>query len=47
VIYIFIEKKDYSASRLELHEKSADNTIITFQNKELNKPLVATLFAVK
>ena len=47
VIYIFIEKKDYSASRLELHEKSADNTIITFQNKELNKPLAATLFAVK
>lgn len=47
VIYIFIEKKDYSASRLELHEKSADNTIITFQNKELNKPLVASLFAVK
>jgi len=47
VIYIFIEKKDYSASRLELHEKSGDNTIITFSNKELNKPLAAGLFVVK
>lgn len=47
VIYIFIDKNNYSPARLELHEKSGDNTIISFANRELNKTLDAALFAVK
>ena len=46
VICVFIDKKDYTAIRIEMHEHSGDNTIISFANKELNKKLDPKLFAV-
>jgi outer membrane lipoprotein-sorting protein len=46
VICVFIDKKDYTAIRIEMHEHSGDNTIISFTNKELNKKLDTKLFAV-
>lgn len=44
VIYIFIDKKDFTASKLELHELSGDYTIIKFSNKIINSNLQDDLF---
>lgn len=46
-IFIFIDKKDYSANRIEMNELSGDNTIISFTNKELNGKIDDSLFGVK
>ena len=46
-IFVFIDKKDYSAIRIEMNEISGDNTIISFTNKEINGKVDDTLFAVK
>lgn len=46
-INIFVGKKDYSVSKLELHEQSGDKTLITYLNKELNSTLPDALFAFK
>jgi outer membrane lipoprotein-sorting protein len=46
IIRVFIDKKDYTAIRIEMHEHSGDKTIISFANKELNKKLDAKLFAI-
>jgi outer membrane lipoprotein-sorting protein len=46
-INIFVSKKDYSVTKLELMEQSGDKTIITYLNKELNTTLPDALFAVK
>ncbi|MCW3126867.1 MAG: outer rane lipoprotein carrier protein LolA, partial [Bacteroidetes bacterium] len=35
-IVIYIDKKDYSAVKMQMNELSGDNTIITFSNKEIN-----------
>jgi outer membrane lipoprotein-sorting protein len=43
-INIFIDKKDYSVSRIEMVEVSGDSTTITFNNKELNGKLDEGLF---
>jgi outer membrane lipoprotein-sorting protein len=46
-IDIFVSKKDYSVTRLELNEQSGDKTVITYLNKELNTNLPDALFAIK
>lgn len=46
-IVIVMEKKDFTASRIEMNEPSGDNTILTFSAKEINKDVSDTLFAVK
>jgi outer membrane lipoprotein-sorting protein len=46
-INIFVSKKDYSVTRLELHEQSGDKTVISYLNKELNTTLPDALFAIK
>ena len=46
-INIIVDKKEYGANKIELHEQGGDNTIITFTNKELNATIPDALFAVK
>lgn len=46
-INIIIDKKDYSVTRIEMHEPSGDNTIIQFNNRELNTNLADALFAIR
>ena len=46
-IKIFIDKKDYSVSSVEMVELSDDNTIIHFTNKSLNAPIPEQLFAIR
>lgn len=46
-INIFVSKKDYSVTKLELHEQSGDKTVISYQNKELNTNLPDALFTIK
>lgn len=46
-INIFVSKKDYSVSKLELHEQSGDKTVISYLNKEMNTTLPDALFAIK
>ncbi len=45
-INITIDKKDYSAAVIEMHEISGDNTIIRFQNKVLNAPIPDSVFNI-
>ncbi len=46
MINIFIDKKDFTATRLELNEKTGDKTTIIFSNKSLNKTMETGLFKV-
>jgi outer membrane lipoprotein-sorting protein len=43
-IRIQIDKKDYSAKSIEMVEISGDNTVIRFQNKELNAQIPDSVF---
>jgi outer membrane lipoprotein-sorting protein len=45
-ILITVDKKDYSASRIEMNELSGDNTVISFVNKELNATIPDALFVI-
>ena len=45
-INLLLDKKDYTASRIELLEQSGDHTEITFTNKELNPEIPDAIFAV-
>jgi outer membrane lipoprotein-sorting protein len=45
-INIVIDKKDYTASAIEMFELSGDKTIIRFQNKELNAHIPDTVFNI-
>jgi outer membrane lipoprotein-sorting protein len=45
-INIFIDKKDYAASAIDMFEISGDNSSIRFLNKELNANVPDTLFAI-
>jgi outer membrane lipoprotein-sorting protein len=45
-INIIIDKKTYSATKIEMFELSGDNTIISFINKELNTPIPDALFTI-
>lgn len=46
-INIYIDKKEYAVSKIEMHEPSGDNTVITFSNRELNTNLADALFAIR
>jgi outer membrane lipoprotein-sorting protein len=46
-INIIIDKKDYSASKIEMNEPSGDNTIISFVNREINTPIADALFNIR
>jgi outer membrane lipoprotein-sorting protein len=45
-INIAVDKKDFSATTIEMYELSGDKTIIRFQNKELNAPIPDSLFNI-
>lgn len=46
-INIIIDKKDFSVSRIEMHEPSGDDTRIRFVNRQFNTPLADALFAIR
>lgn len=46
-IILVLEKKDFTATRIEMNEPSGDNTILSFSAKEINGAVDDTLFAVK
>jgi outer membrane lipoprotein-sorting protein len=46
-IVIILEKKDFTATRLEMNEVSGDNTILSFSNKVINGEVADSLFVVK
>jgi len=46
-IIIYVEKKDYSVSSIDMREPSGDNTVIKFLQKELNAAIPDNVFAVK
>lgn len=46
-INIIVDKKEYGANKIEMHEQSGDNTMITFSNKELNTTISDVLFSIK
>ena len=46
-INVIVEKKNYEVTGIEMHEPSGDNTIIQFQNRELNTNLPDALFAIR
>ncbi len=45
-IDLIIDKKDYSASKMEMWEQSGDNTIIAFQHKQMNINIPDAEFSV-
>ncbi|MCW5906484.1 MAG: outer membrane lipoprotein carrier protein LolA [Chitinophagales bacterium] len=46
-VVIVLEKKDFTASRIEMHEPSGDNTILHFSAKQINGKVAEELFTVK
>lgn len=46
-IVIVLDKKDFTATRIEMNETSGDNTILTFSNKQINGTLDNAMFSVK
>ena len=46
-ILIYVDKKDYSVSSINMKEPSGDNTEITFIQKQLNVPVQDALFSIK
>ena len=45
-IVIFVDRKDYSVSSIEMHEASGDETKIRFTQKELNVEIADEMFAI-
>ena len=45
-IDVIVDKKDYSATGLEMMEQSGDNTVITFLHKQLNSTIADAVFSV-
>lgn len=45
-INLFVEKKDYAVSKIEMHESSGDNTTINYINREMNVSLPDALFDI-
>lgn len=43
-IVLVLDKRDYTAARLELHEDGGDYTLLSFSNKVVNSSLPETLF---
>lgn len=46
-INMIIEKKGFGVTKIEMHEPSGDNTIISFVNRELNTNLPDALFTIR
>jgi outer membrane lipoprotein-sorting protein len=46
-IVIIIDKRDYSVNSIQMNEQSGDDTLIKFNNKELNTNISDALFAIK
>lgn len=46
-IVILISKKDYTVETIEMKEVSNDFTLMTFSNKEINKPISDEVFSVR
>ena len=46
-VVIVLDKKDFTATRIEMNETSGDNTILTFTNKVVNGNVDDALFDVK
>ncbi len=46
-IVIVLDKKDFTATRIEMNEASGDNTVLLFSEKQINKAMQDSLFAVK
>ena len=46
-IVLVLEKKDFTATRIEMNEASGDNTILSFTGKEINGSVADGLFAVE
>ncbi len=46
-IVLVLDKKDFTALRIEMNEASGDNTILTFANKNINGQLDESLFMIK
>ena len=45
-IDVIVDKKDYSATGLEMLEQSGDNTVITFHHKQINGTISDAVFSV-
>ena len=46
-IVLVLDKKDFTATRIEMNEPSGDNTILSFSTKEINGTVDDALFAIK
>ncbi len=46
-IVLVLDKKDFTATRIEMNETSGDNTILSFSSKEINGAVDDALFALK
>jgi len=44
-IDLFVDKKDYSVSSMRMDEQSGDNTVITFQHKQMNTNIPDAVFS--
>ena len=45
-INLFVDKKDYSVASIRMDEQSGDNTVITFQHKQMNINIPDAVFSV-
>lgn len=45
-ILVYVSRKDFSVTKIRMDEKSGDNTIITFTNREMNVPVADALFTI-
>lgn len=46
-IQVYLDKKDYTVSKLNMVEKGGDNTLIIFSRKEINAAIPDALFSAK
>ncbi|KIC95238.1 LolA family protein [Flavihumibacter solisilvae] len=47
MILVTVDRKDYSVSKINMIEQGGDNTLISFQQKEINTTIADAVFAVK
>ncbi|MGX5819575.1 LolA family protein [Chitinophaga lutea] len=46
-IELLVDKKDLAVVKITMHERSGDDTMISFTNREMNIPLADEVFALK
>ena len=46
-IHLFIDKTDYSVSRMDMNEPNGDNTIFSFLNKKFNETIQDSFFSIQ